>query len=247
MRYFDKHYPESRFGGFSDVDGTVKFYGRVNGLVGPGSTLLDIGCGRGQASEDPVSFRRGLQTFKGRCARVIGIDVSSAGRDNPQIDEFRLIEDPNGAWPVADSSVDLCLADSVLEHVEKPDLFFSECRRVLKPGGYACIRTPNVRSYVGLATRLVPNRYHARVLSKAQAGRKDEDIFPTFLACNTPGRMRRMFSRHGFDHCVYAYDAEPSYLAFSAWTFALGVLIRKLTPAPLRTVIFGFARKAPSL
>jgi SAM-dependent methyltransferase len=245
--YIDKHYPESRFGGFSDIDGTVRFYSRVNALTGPDAVLLDIGCGRGRASEDPVAFRRQIQTLKGKCARVIGIDVSPAGRNNPQIDEFRLIQNPNGGWPVPDASVDLCLADSVLEHIEKPDHFFSECQRVLKPGGYVCLRTPNVRSYVGLATRLVPNRYHARVLGKAQVGRKEEDIFPTFLACNTPGRVRRKLSEHGFDHRVYAYDAEPSYLGFSAWAFALGVFIRRLTPAPLRTVIFAFAQKTPSL
>jgi len=29
----DKHYPESRFGGFSDIDGTVTFYSRVNALL----------------------------------------------------------------------------------------------------------------------------------------------------------------------------------------------------------------------
>jgi hypothetical protein len=41
------HYPESNFGGFSDVDGTVSFYLRVNSLLRPDSNILDFGCGRG--------------------------------------------------------------------------------------------------------------------------------------------------------------------------------------------------------
>lgn len=243
MRYVDRFYPESRFGGFTAIDGTIAFYGRVNSLVRSGSVILDIGCGRGRASEDPVAFRRGLQSFKGRCGKVIGIDVSPIGRENPNIDEFRLIESASSAWPLDDVSVDLCLADSVLEHIQEPTRFFSECRRVTKAGGYVCLRTPNVRSYVGLATRLIPNRFHARILSKVQPGREENDVFPTFLACNTPSKVRKAFMLHGFDSCVYGYDAEPSYLAFSSLTFRLGMIIRAITPAALRTTIFGFARK----
>ena len=236
-------YPESRFGGFSNIDGTIAFYSRVNALVRADSIVLDIGCGRGRASEDPVIFRRELQAFKGKCARVIGIDVSPSGGENRNIDEFRPISDPSGRWPVDDASVDLCLADSVLEHVEDPDFFFSECRRVTKPGSYVCLRTPNARSYVGVATRLIPNRFHSHILNKVQPDRKDEDVFPTFMACNTPGRVRRMFSNYDFDHYVYGYDAEPPYLAFSRLAFALGVFIRRLTPAAFRTALFGFGRK----
>jgi len=241
--FLKKFYPESAFGGFSDIDGTVAFYIRVNALVRADSVVLDIGCGRGASSEDPVAYRRDLQSLKGKCARVIGIDLSPAGRANRKIDEFRLIERAGGRWPVADKSVDLCLADSVLEHIEDPDLFFSECGRVVRPGGCVCIRTPNARSYVGLATRLIPNRCHAGILTKVQEDRREEDVFPTFLACNTPGRMRRMFARHGFDHCVYGHEAEPSYLAFSRPSYALGTLLRRLTPAPFRTVLYGFGRK----
>ena len=236
-------YPESRFGGFSDIDGTIAFYSRVNALVRADSTVLDIGCGRGRAAEDPVVFRRELQAFKGKCARVIGIDVSPSGGDNKNIDEFRLISGLRSRWPVDDASTDLCLADSVLEHIEDPDFFFSECRRVTKPGSYVCLRTPNARSYVGVATRLIPNRFHSHILIKVQPDRKDEDVFPTFMACNTRGRVRRMLSKYGFDHYVYAYDAEPSYLAFSRLAFALGVFVRRLTPGAFRTALFGFGRR----
>ena len=51
-------YPETTFGGFSDVDGTLVFYARVRELTGASATVLDVGCGRGAASEDPIPITR---------------------------------------------------------------------------------------------------------------------------------------------------------------------------------------------
>ncbi len=69
-----RHYQESRFGGFTDVDGTVAFYTRVHALLEPSFVVLDVGCGRGAYGTDPVRVRRELRIFKGKCRRIIGID-----------------------------------------------------------------------------------------------------------------------------------------------------------------------------
>lgn len=37
--------------------------------------------------------------------------------------------------PFLDSSVDVLMMSNLLEHISEPNLFFGECRRVLKPGG----------------------------------------------------------------------------------------------------------------
>src|ERR1035441_9152813 len=89
-KYTESFYPESFFGGFTQADGTVAFYSRVNALIEPSFVLVDFGCGRGQHAEDEVSTRRRLQCFKGRVAKVIGLDVDSAGQTNPTIDEFQI-------------------------------------------------------------------------------------------------------------------------------------------------------------
>src|SRR5438093_943558 len=47
MDYKSLYYPESRFGGFTGVDGTLAFYIRVNSLIDSSSVVLDVGCGRG--------------------------------------------------------------------------------------------------------------------------------------------------------------------------------------------------------
>ena len=124
----NSYHPESQFGGFSEIDGTVRFYDRVNALLNSQFTVLDAGCGVGAYENDPVEFRKQLRILKGKCRHVIGIDVDPEAATNPHIDEFRQIE--GDRWPVDDESIDLCVTDYVLEHIESPDSFFGECARV---------------------------------------------------------------------------------------------------------------------
>jgi SAM-dependent methyltransferase len=233
-------YPESAFGGFSDIDGTVAFYSRINALIQPSFRMADFGCGRGAHAEDPITFRRGLTCFKGKVAKVIGLDVDSAGRGNPTVDAFRLLA-PDGPWPLENKSADLVICDSVLEHLHNPESFFCEAVRVLAPGGYLCIRTPNVLSYVGIASKLVPNEHHKYVLARTQLHRGKDDVFPTLYRCNTVFAVKRQLTMHGFRAAVYGYEAEPSYLHFSKLAYGLGVLHQKLAPGFLRPTIFAFS------
>jgi SAM-dependent methyltransferase len=240
----DRWYPERRFGGFTRVDGTVAFYTRVNAVLEPSSNVLDLGCGRGVGAEDSVSWRRNLRVLRGRCARVIGVDVDPAGAENPTIDEFHLMEE--GRIPLPDESIDICVSDFVLEHVETVDRFFSECARVIKPGGYLFIRTPNALNYAGLASRLVPADLHSRVLSRVQPDRKEEDVFPTVYACNTPGKLRKRLEAHAFDAVVETFEPEPAYLSFSRVLYALAVFHQRYAPRSLRRMLFAYARKRPA-
>lgn len=240
MGFEESFYPESRFGGFTDVDGTVAFYTRVQSLVEPSDVVLDFGCGRGAYQEDPVRLRRELRIFQGKAKRVIGLDADPAAEANPFLDEFHLLSGED--WPLPDSSVDLCVCDDVLEHVERPEAFFREARRVLRDGGTICVRTPNAWNYIALVSRLVPDRLHAGVLAKVQDGRKEEDVFPTLYRCNTIGTLRARLSENGFDHVVYGYDAEPSYLSFSKIAYFFGVLWQRFAPAFLRSALFAFGR-----
>jgi len=239
--YKSIYYPESKFGGFTNIDDTIAFYIRVNSFINSSSIVLDVGCGRGSYTEDPISIRRNLRIFKGKCKKVIGIDISKDGKNNPFLDEFSLIEDTR--WPLEDSSVDVCVCHSVLEHIENPESFFSECHRVIKQGGYLCIKTPNALSYFGLISRLVPNRFHSVIVSKIHKKRKKKDIFPTFYRCNTMKKIRYMLNKYGFDHCLYGYEAEPSYLAFSHFFYLLGVIHQRYSPNIFKIVIFAYGRK----
>lgn len=242
MSLLERFYPESRYGGFSDADGTVIFYSRVRALLRPEMTVLDVGCGRGAGLEDPVIFRRNLRTLRGECRKIIGIDVDPAATQNFGIDEFHTIENDNG-WPIADASIDLIVADFVLEHVQDPQTFFSEVARVLKHGGFVCARTANRIGYVALLASLIPRCRHAKVLQTVQRKRSEADIFPAYYQVNTVWRLRRILAAAGFDGIAYGFDAEPAYLQFSAAAYGFGKYLHALTPSCLRNSIFVFARR----
>jgi SAM-dependent methyltransferase len=239
-----RHYPEVAYGGFSEADGALRFYSRIRALLRPEDTVLDIGCGRGAKLDDPVVYRRQVQVLRGLCRRVIGIDVDQAGAENSSIDEFRHLPDPTAPWPIETGSIDLALSDYVMEHVPDPAAFLSEARRVLRPGGILCLRTPNAWGYAGVATRLIPNNFHALLLKRLQPERKSEDVFPTLYRCNSTWTLRRALRAQRFeDVVVYGYDPEPAYLTFSDLSYRLGLLIHRLAPSPLRSTLFAFARR----
>ncbi|HUT88508.1 MAG TPA: class I SAM-dependent methyltransferase [Thermoguttaceae bacterium] len=241
----ETHYPEVAFGGFSDVDGRVAFFARVQALLEPAFVVVDAGCGRGVHAEDPVVFRRDLQCLRGKCKRVIGMDVRRPCRENPLIDEFRLID--GDRWPLDDESVDLCTSVNVLEHVEHPQAFFAECTRVLKTNGLLCLATPNALGYQAVAARIIPNRWHASVLGMLGSRAEPADVFPTLYRCNTVWKLRSMMRRHGFQACVYTYAGEPSYLRFFRIAYSFGVLFHRFAPRVLMPVLFAFGRKLPPM
>lgn len=243
-RPFEKIYPEMGFGGFSDVDGTVKFFVRVHALLDPNGRALDVGCGRGAYRDDNSTTRRDLRILKDKCRHVIGLDLDGAASANPYIDEFHLLGSPNARWPVEDASVQLIVCDHVMEHVENPQHLLDEAVRVLQPGGYLCVRTPNRWGYVALIATLVPNRVQKRVVGVAQSARKSEDVFPVQYRCNTRRRMRTMMADAGFrDVAVRPTESEPAYWAFSPRLFKVMTFVHRWTPSLLKNSLQGWARK----
>ena len=238
MQLINKHYPESTFGGYTDIDGTVIFYTRVNAIISQTDTLLDLGCGRGEYKEDNVEFRKNLRIFKGKVKKVIGLDVDIEAKNNPYLDDFLLLE--RDTWPLEDESVDVIVSDWVLEHVKDPDTYFSEAKRVLKNNGRLCIRTTNKWTYFAIAARLIPNRFHSRVTAFAQGTRKEEDVFPTIYKCNTKRSVKNKMAEFGFESVVYTFESEPRYLSFSRVLYLFGVLHQKFAPQFFKPSIYAF-------
>lgn len=241
MDYKNCFYPESRFGGFTDIDGSIAFYQRVRALAYGLKTIVDIGCGRGVGAEDPVPLKREIRNLKTLGANVVGIDVDPNARANPLLSEFRLIT--SREWPVDSRFADLVICDNVIEHIEDPASFFLEIERITKPGAFICIRTPNVWSYVAIISRMIPNRYHGRVLSYAQDDRHEADVFPTVYRCNSKRLLQSELSKIRFDCVVYGYEAEPSYLSFSRIAYAIGFIHQKIAPSAIRPALFAFGQK----
>lgn len=213
----------------------------MRALIEPHFSILDIGCGRGALAIAGINFEKLLMVYKGQTKHVLGIDLDPVGETNPALDEFRLIQ--GARWPVEDCSIDLAVSDWTMEHVEDPAAFLKECHRVLKPGGFLCLRTANKMGYVVALSSLIPNRIHTKILNKVQPGRHDQDVFPTLYRCNTIGKLSRALKGLGFDACVYGHNPEPSYLGFSYLSYALGVLYQRIIPRAWGTTLFVYARK----
>jgi SAM-dependent methyltransferase len=236
-------YPETAVGGFSRVDGTIEFYNRVNALLREDMVVVDLGAGRGSAHiDDPVEYRRKLRSVKGRCRKVIGLDVDDAVCANPSLDEACVIS-PNGRFPIADETVDLMFSDATFEHVEDPGRFAAEIHRVLKPAGWICARTPNRLGYIGLGANLVPNAFHTQLLQVLQPDRKEEDVFPTAYRLNTFRALRRHFPEDKWAGVIYTCNAEPSYFASSEVLWRFVKFTFRLTPEYFGSMLLFFARK----
>ena len=243
MDCIKKIFPESEFGGFANADGTILFYLRVNALAKPTDVVLDVGCGRGEYQNDPIPIRRDLQILHGKVHKVIGIDPDSNAAKNPFLDEFRLLEGISCAWPLEDHSIDLIVTNWTLEHVTDPELFFHEVQRVLKPGGYFCARTSNAWGVVALAARVIPDKFHAKIIQYVSKIRKEEDIFPTHYACNTVPLLRKQLDEHGLTGVVLGSAGLAAYLGFSCLLYFLGLLYERVAPHFLRHTLMVFAEK----
>jgi SAM-dependent methyltransferase len=240
---FVRIYPEAKAGGFSRYDGTVEFFTRVNALLTPTAVIADLGAGRGAFfHDDPVPYRRALQLLKGKCALVIGLDVSEAVLSNPAVDEAHVIG-ADGRLPLADASVDLIVSDHTFEHISNPALFEAEIYRILKPGGWVCARTPNLYGYISIASRLVPEKLHDYVLNRAQTHRKKHDVFPTHYLLNSPHQIASVFSGDRWDVIQYNSESGPAYFGNSYYVNKSAEFILRHLPQAMAATAFVFAQK----
>jgi SAM-dependent methyltransferase len=177
--------------------------------------VLDVGAGAGIVPH---------MNFRGRAARVCGVDLDERVRQNPFLDESRVAS--AASIPHPNATFDLVFSDNVLEHLSDPLAAFREVHRVLKPGGRFLMKTPNRSHYVPLLARLTPLRFH-RFLNRLR-GRAAADTFPTTYRANSPQQIRMLAGDAGFTvRRIELVEGRPEYLRLSAFTYAFGVLYER--------------------
>lgn len=193
------------------------FEHRVGTMVQPGKTvLLDAGCGRSV----PV-----LRKYLGKAARLIGVELVDFTDVPSGIETFNA---NLATLPLPAASVDLIISRSVFEHLTDPDAVYQELARVLRPGGRVLFLTANLWDYGTMVARMVPNRFHARIV-KAVEGRKEEDTFPTAYRTNCRRDIDRLAAASGFKVIQFEYLSQyPNYLMFNGVAFFLGMCFEKL-------------------
>ena len=100
------------------------------------SLVMDLGCGTGRFSEMLAA------EFD---ARVIGLDPSEKmidqARRKPATSLVVFGRATADELPLPDGCVDLVFMSQIYHHLPDPAAVARECRRVLRVGGYVCIRT----------------------------------------------------------------------------------------------------------
>lgn len=122
-------------------------------LVGRGARgelLVDVGCGNGQL----------WPYVRGRFARCAGVDLVRY-EGLPGEVEFVRAELNAEALPLADGSADAVVSAETIEHLENPRAFMRELARVVRPGGWVVVTTPNQLSLLSLLTLVVKRRHSA--------------------------------------------------------------------------------------
>jgi SAM-dependent methyltransferase len=173
----------------SGWDSIVPFLAVAQALAARASVVVDLGCGRGSMADQPAGPV--FHDLRGPGRQVIGIDPDPVGKQNPLLDEFRLIE-ADGRWPLADASADLVVSDFVLEHVDDAPAFVAELARILRPGGAFVARTISRYSPLSAAARTIPNDEHSRLLRVLQPLRQERDVFPTRYRMNSERDLHRL-------------------------------------------------------
>lgn len=129
--------------------------------------ILDYGCGTGH----------GTALLASECTQGIGIDVSSeaiayetAHYAQPGLSFLPVDKAEKSPLPFTSGAFNVVLSFQVIEHIHRLDLYLTEIKRVVAPGGLVLLATPDRSS------RLFPfqkpwNRWHVREFSDVQLAR----------------------------------------------------------------------------
>ena len=135
------------------------------GSLGPVQRALDLGCGDGRLTAE-------LDAVELTAADVSAVALERARRRLGE--DARLVElEPDAPLPFADGAFDLVLCAETIEHVRDVQLFLSEIRRVLRPGGTLAVTTPAARPLIRPPDPLSP---HLRLFTRRSLRRLLDEL-----------------------------------------------------------------------
>jgi SAM-dependent methyltransferase len=114
--------------------------------IGPGTTVIDVGCGAGRHSFE--AYRRGADVvaFDQNATELSDVDtlfraMADAG-EAPASAHAKTVVGDARELPYADGTFDCVIASEILEHVPADDTVIGELIRVLKVGGRLAVTVP---------------------------------------------------------------------------------------------------------
>ncbi|MBI3037323.1 class I SAM-dependent methyltransferase [Candidatus Woesearchaeota archaeon] len=138
----------------------------------PNAVLVDAGCWDGS---NTVSYGRAVGA-----AGMIGLDVVEAAASKARERGVKVIIcDLNGKIPLKPAMADVVVANHVIEHLYNVGGFLGELYRILKPGGYIILGTPNLASWHNIFALLMGRQPYSGPtvqFSAAKASDADSDF-----------------------------------------------------------------------
>lgn len=131
--------------------------------VGPGTTVIDVGCGAGRHSYE--AYRRGADViaFDQNAEELAEVDtmlqaMGQAG-EAPKSAKAQVVVGDALALPYPDGTFDCVIASEILEHIPDDKAVIAELVRVLRPGGSIAVTVP--RWLPERVCWLLSDAYHA--------------------------------------------------------------------------------------
>jgi SAM-dependent methyltransferase len=126
---------------------------------------------------------------------------------------FNVERDP---YPYPDHTFDMVLCCELLEHlVIDASHMLRESHRVLKPGGYLFMTTPNAIGLIHIFTLICGGNIYAQYSSDGVYGRHNREY--------TPGELGELLKLHNFEPTVVVDNIYP-HDGFEEWMGAVGDL-----------------------
>jgi SAM-dependent methyltransferase len=225
-----KIHPEVMADNFSQRDCDLTFFSVIRSiqLRNNSKNVLDYGAGRNSYAQDfdPTIHSyliNDLRNLRSTGSHVTAVDVSNSVVIHPTSDR-QVVIDPTISMP---------FEDEYFEHISNPKFVSSELQRLLRPGGWLVVRTPNRYGYLKIVASIVPNRLHNAVLRYVQPERKEIDTFPTLYRLNSLSEMQRHF-----DNCRISCITdswEPAYFFGKTWLYRIFQFVHWILPKKLGT------------
>jgi SAM-dependent methyltransferase len=122
--------------------------------------LLDVGCGDGFFMALAMAAGAGRE-------RIAGLELNESASEVARRRGFECLAwNAEQPFPFADATFDMVFAGEIIEHLVDPELMLVQAYRVLSPGGYLLLTTPNLLAWfnrilvaIGITPMFVEHSY----------------------------------------------------------------------------------------